>query len=278
MTTKTWSGAVDGNWQTAGNWVGGVAPVATDDIVFNSGSISCNAGLTGNVYALGSLTVTENYTGSIGSGATALTVTDFTSTPNAGGIKCSGRGSFYKFACTGTTTHARIDTKTGNTVYLSSGTFTNVYHSGSGGEAKFESAVVTNYYGTNNAIAMTADAATAFTLCYTAGRAVSSRSIGTFLGKGGCNLLMVSAAAITTSATLHKGDVYNHNSTGTITLLDVGPGASFPLAIATKDFVITNTNQWQGGFINTNPASITVTYTNPIAMFGYGPPNVGGFV
>lgn len=263
MATVTWTGgAGDGNWQTNGNWDTGAAPVATNDVVFNSGSISVTAGLTGNAYTVNSLTITENYTGSIGSGATALTLTAATT------LKCSGRGSYYKFAFNSTT--ARIDTATGVTVYLSSGTFATVYHSGKGGELKAESAVVTAYRGTSNAITLTADAATAFTTLHTAGKVFTSRNIATFVGKGGSLLATAATAAITTSATLVKGDVFNHNSSGTITLLDIGPGAAFPLANATKDFTITDTNLWQGGMLNLNPPSITVTYTNAIAYIGYG--------
>src|SRR5437016_4671047 len=37
--TKTWSGAgADNNWATSANWVGGVAPVSGDDLVFPEGA------------------------------------------------------------------------------------------------------------------------------------------------------------------------------------------------------------------------------------------------
>src|SRR5689334_20487829 len=35
--TKTWDGSSSGNWATAANWSGGVAPIAGDDLVFPSG-------------------------------------------------------------------------------------------------------------------------------------------------------------------------------------------------------------------------------------------------
>jgi hypothetical protein len=35
--SKFWDGSVNGNFSTAGNWVGGVAPVAGDDLVFQTG-------------------------------------------------------------------------------------------------------------------------------------------------------------------------------------------------------------------------------------------------
>lgn len=245
-----------------------MAPVATNDVYFTSGSISVTAGLTGNVYTVNSLNISENYSGSIGSGATPLTLTAATT------LKCAGRGAFYKFSFNSTT--ARIDTTPATTVYLSAGTFTNTYHSGSGGELRAESAVLTNYYGTNSALKLYADAATAFTLLLTAGYVYTARNIATYLGKGGDRLVTVATAAITTSATLNRGSIFNHQSSGTVTLLDIGPGASYPLTGATKSHTITNTNLWQGGFLNMNPASIVVTYTNAIAYIGYNAGGTGG--
>src|SRR5689334_8340547 len=38
-TVRTWDGGgADGNWQTAANWVGDVAPAANDDLVFPAAS------------------------------------------------------------------------------------------------------------------------------------------------------------------------------------------------------------------------------------------------
>src|SRR5215510_7394112 len=35
--SRFWDGSVNGNFSSAGNWVGGVAPVAGDDLVFQTG-------------------------------------------------------------------------------------------------------------------------------------------------------------------------------------------------------------------------------------------------
>ncbi|HKS23926.1 MAG TPA: Ig-like domain-containing protein [Thermoanaerobaculia bacterium] len=69
--TKTWTGAVNENWSNGGNWSGGVAPVAGDDLAFGSApftsslkndlaagtvfhSITCSAfcGMSGNAFGL----------------------------------------------------------------------------------------------------------------------------------------------------------------------------------------------------------------------------------
>jgi fibronectin-binding autotransporter adhesin len=61
-STKTWDGTSSGNWGTAANWAGGVAPISGDDLVFPTGvtrfTITNNIGLL----PLGSLTFTgSNY-------------------------------------------------------------------------------------------------------------------------------------------------------------------------------------------------------------------------
>lgn len=38
LATSVWNGAVDGTWLNAGNWVGGIAPSAGDDLVFPPGA------------------------------------------------------------------------------------------------------------------------------------------------------------------------------------------------------------------------------------------------
>src|SRR5262245_35120935 len=37
FATRVWTGAVDANWMTPGNWVGGVAPQADDNLLFPAG-------------------------------------------------------------------------------------------------------------------------------------------------------------------------------------------------------------------------------------------------
>ena len=49
MATKTWNAASASNWNTAGNWLGGL-PAANDDLVFNAASAT-TAVFTG--YVLG---------------------------------------------------------------------------------------------------------------------------------------------------------------------------------------------------------------------------------
>ncbi len=59
-TTRTWLPTAGGSWATAGNWSGGVAPVANDDIIINSDQ-SANITAVPNI-TLNSLTVSGNCT------------------------------------------------------------------------------------------------------------------------------------------------------------------------------------------------------------------------
>lgn len=75
MPTVSWTGATNGNFGTATNYTGGVAPAAGDDWYAKPGSVSINAGLaTGltGANALVNVTVGESYTGSIGSSGNYL--------------------------------------------------------------------------------------------------------------------------------------------------------------------------------------------------------------
>lgn len=140
---RTWNGSAgDNNFQTAGNWSGGVAPVTGDTAIFNSGSISVLAGLSNAGVNLANIFVTNGYTGKIGvdqanplivacSGAVVLC-------PGSGGdVYLNSGGSNplvsvyvrpYNYAALiylmGTITAALL--KAGN-VKLYSGTFTDVW-------------------------------------------------------------------------------------------------------------------------------------------------------
>jgi fibronectin-binding autotransporter adhesin len=83
---KTWDGSSNGNWGTAANWTGGVAPVDGDDLVFPSGAanlINTNnlSGLdlrtitfTGNGYTINgnAITITNGISGQQATGANTI--------------------------------------------------------------------------------------------------------------------------------------------------------------------------------------------------------------
>lgn len=92
--TCTWTGAVNQNWTTAGNWnnCGGVYPDGADAVVFNGSvsnvsstmdqaftvtSFTINNGYTGTISQSGNLTITGAYSQT----STSSTFQDITATP-----------------------------------------------------------------------------------------------------------------------------------------------------------------------------------------------------
>jgi len=53
MATRTWIGTIDSNWSTDGNWLEGVVPTASDDVIFDALSPACTiTGADGNCLSL----------------------------------------------------------------------------------------------------------------------------------------------------------------------------------------------------------------------------------
>ncbi len=71
MAAIPWNGST-GNLTTAGNWVGGVAPGASDQAVFNRGSQDVDPSL-GNIAALDGIEIQGGYTGVIGGTGNKMT-------------------------------------------------------------------------------------------------------------------------------------------------------------------------------------------------------------
>ena len=76
MATVTWTGATDGDWNTAGNWdsvLGGV-PQAGDDVIFNASSsdVTISSSVASITYA--NLKILDGFTGKLGVSSTKLDV------------------------------------------------------------------------------------------------------------------------------------------------------------------------------------------------------------
>ena len=86
MGTIKWDGSESGNWGTADNWVGGVAPVAADDVIIDDSSVNIDDGLDPGI-DIASLFIGPNYTGEIGTAKTNPLVIGVTGiiTVNGGG-------------------------------------------------------------------------------------------------------------------------------------------------------------------------------------------------
>lgn len=74
MATKIWNGASTSVYSTAGNWQGGVAPVATNDVIIPDGNTVAITGSDENATALLSFTTKSGYSGTIGTLTAGLPV------------------------------------------------------------------------------------------------------------------------------------------------------------------------------------------------------------
>lgn len=77
MATHTWTGAVSGNYGTAGNWAGGT-PVGGGDVIIDATSVNIDDGLDQSAVDLASFYVGPNYTGQIGNSDTAPLIIEAT--------------------------------------------------------------------------------------------------------------------------------------------------------------------------------------------------------
>ena len=117
MATKYWVGGTNGNFGTATNWLGGVAPVNSDTVIFDRGSVDVDAGHTTGLTGI-TMIGTSGYTGRIGVG-TPLSIAlaslqwknsgslSLTGNITAGKVRCR-TGSFFNYAG-GTATSLFID-------------------------------------------------------------------------------------------------------------------------------------------------------------------------
>lgn len=97
MAIKTWSGAAgDGNFGTAGNYVGGVAPVNSDTVVFDRSDKDVTAGLTSGLTGL-VLVGTDGYKGTIAPGSTPLNAAWASVRWAAGSLNISGNITTGRF-------------------------------------------------------------------------------------------------------------------------------------------------------------------------------------
>lgn len=252
MALRIWNGAAgDGNLSTAGNYVGGVAPVATDSLLFNQGNVDVTAGLTPG-FAIADLTITPGYGGSIGDASgNPLTFTNITGT-----LSIAGNGGSYKIAVSGTCASAQLSHTLG-TVYLSGGTWTLVTNT-SGAVVIAASAVVVTG---ENIMGTWTDAynATGYTTFNNGGKTTSKRNAATLNCLAGYFILQDNGSSnytqVTTAANVYNGATYNKQSGATDALVNVFPGGRFTTEKnaggSTGTVTITSTVVWAGGATRT---------------------------
>ena len=113
-----WNG-VNGDITAAGNWIGGVAPVAVDTAIFNRGTQSVDPSIA-NIAALAGVEIYPDYGGDIGAVGNIMTTSITT-------LKHLGRAALWVADSAGVTTDVFIRTVDNNVVVnLGGDTMTNV--------------------------------------------------------------------------------------------------------------------------------------------------------
>jgi hypothetical protein len=260
MATFTWTGAAgDGDFSTAGNWLGGVAPAAdAQDYVFDRGSADLTAGLATG-FSAANITITPGYAGKIGSESAALTFTNVTGT-----IRYAGSGQWCKIGCSGTV--AALQTShSGGTFHASGGTWT-LITTAIGAVRVEASAVVTTLRNVNALDVKVAASSTAITTLTNYGHTeITDRDVTT--ANNGAGRTRLKGTCDTTKINLYGGEV-NDQSDGTATHVEAFPGARYTMSGLTANKTITSRTRWAGATIDTTAPGVTVTLTNAETVVG----------
>ena len=240
MPTNEWTGgANDGNWQTAGNWSLGAAPVSNDDVIVAYGSQNITSGLSNAAVDLNSLTIT--FAGSIGTASTPLTIA--VSGTSGATLRYAGSGSYCKItAGTNGIDRAIIAPKGNGTFYASGGTYA-ILEAGKNGIIEAD-AVITTLYSAGAGCRINYSATAVSTAILAKGNHTFNRSCATMTIGPGAIVTNNLAAAISASVTIEPGGKLVHNSTGTIASV---VGKTDGVAVAgSLPFTVTNRTLWAG--------------------------------
>ena len=265
MATRIWTGgAGNGDWNDTGNWQGGVVPTNGDDVYFDERGAANNAvtNLTGHTGNTINLYVSKGFQGNIGQqGEAGL---DYQVTT----ARIAGSGTLYKLGHT--TATLRVQVGRGTTVYATAGTYTTVEVS-SGNFTATGATVTTLRNIGGQKIELQSGGSAGTTLTTASGVVETARSWATVNIKGGATVRTSSAAAVTTKANIEKGGTLQHNSSGTVTNMEVFPGGLFTPKGAPRNFTVTDYTQWEGGDVIEREPGITITFTNPKTPIGDPP-------
>lgn len=221
MALKVWNGgANDGILLTAGNWVGGVAPVATDSILINDTDQNI-AGVTAG-FAIADFTVGPRYRGTIGADGVPVVFTNITGTLEYGGM-----GPAIRIGCSGTCAAAKFEHTTGM-AYITGGTWTAI-ENGVGNLDIAAAAVVTGAINISGHMTIGPNA-TDMTLLENMGFCIFKRDATTCKAKRGTTIQQdagSTATKINTLLEVENGATYNKQSGGTETGIKVYAGGNF---------------------------------------------------
>lgn len=236
MATQIWTGATDGNFTTATNYLSGVAPVNSDTVIFDRGTRDVNAGLTAGLTGI-NLVGTQGYKGRVGPTA-ALQIACATIRWDAGWLNLHGN-----------ITTGNIRTRRGTKFTYTSGTATTLYTEG---DASIEAvAIVTTWRAERGDLDALANG-TGFTkMDLRNGARLHTRRSGLFIVAQGGRVQLYDAAAMSTGTVIEMGgmiiDGSSANAGGTV---EVYPTGTLDLSLANTAKTIPTLARWPRANIN----------------------------
>lgn len=262
-STVIWTGATNGNMTTAGNYLGGAAPIAGDSVIFDRGSVNVTTWAGVNLVTV---TVTQGYTGSLGvSGASVAVDGDITT------LKIGGRQSGVFLSVNTGKTIDTLSLETGSASFAGLGTITTAYVSGGATLNASLTVLTTLNVISPDSSAIVATSGTDMTTLYTMGRVeVTSRNVTTTTVATQGRVIAKGTTG-TTSVTIEPNGVFNKQSGSTDTAVTVRYGGLFTNegnTYITPAPTIQTLTLWAGGKIIPNGAGNSLTITNTVVYIG----------
>ncbi len=265
MTTRVWTGAADATtFATAGNWSPSGAPSNGDTLIYRD----TNHTITGAATGLSSITlqVTPGFTGQLGSSTTYLDL-DCTLVEYAS-------GGFQSFL-TGTWTDLRLTGGSSSNSFLdlkgsADTTITNITSSRLNGTLIINSsAAVTNITmtGSNNGVIDIKSGVSGLTKITASSGHVKLASNCTTVDVLGGQLTTSDSAAITTME-VDGGGTVEHNTSGTLTTLELYEGTFNTRQNESTSYTVTNATVYTSGRLFIDSPINNGVFTNPVLFLG----------
>lgn len=259
-STVSWTGTTDGVVTTAGNYAGGVAPIAGDSVIATSKP--ANAMASGTLPALVDFKVFPEYgSNSIGVSGTAIGFGNVSGT-----FQVSALCPLVNVTTSGTIALAKFEMPNNGDCFIDGGTWTDVTVNAGIAFLASSNAIVTTLTPLKGSDCTLLSNGTAVTTVTGSGKLTTSRSCTTVNGDPGGRIITRAAAAVTTINAVGYGIIHQSSGTlGTVNLRDtsfITPQGNI-LGTAT----VTTTNEY--------PQSM-VTLATPGAALAIGTRNTKG--
>lgn len=262
MATRIWSGATSGDMTVAGNYVGGVAPIANDDVIFDRGSVSVTKWAGVNLVTV---TTTQGYTGGLGASGSAVAVDGNITT-----LKIGGKQSGVFLSVNTGQTIGTLSLETGSASFSGLGTITDAYVSG-GANLNATLTTLTNLYViTPDSSAIIGTSATDTTTLYSMGRVESTSRNITNITVGPQGRVVTKGTTATSTIVIEPTGVFNKQSGSTDALATIKFGGTFSNegnTYVSPAPTLSSAKIWSNGKIIPNGAGSILT-VSATAYFG----------